>query len=247
MMKRTRSLFLMSMVMAAAPLAFAQAPSYEVASVKPNKSGSQNSGTSSRNGQLTATNVTLRDMIRNAYGLQDFQVAGGPGWVDSERFNIVAKVEGEPSPADRRLMMQALLAERFNLVVHHETREMGVYDLILARPDGRLGAGLRRADCAQQWPCGNTNVNNTVLHASGITIDFFTETLGSIVRGTVIQKTGLDGPFDIDLVWSRDQATDTTHPSIFTALQEQLGLKLESSRGPVDVLVIDRAEPPSPD
>ena len=143
-------------------------------------------------------------------------------------------------------MMQALLAERFNLVVHHETREMGVYDLVLARPDGKLGAGLRRADCAKSG-CGNTNINNTVLHADGRTVADFAQTLSAIVTRIVIDKTGLAGPFDIDLTWSRDQTTDTTQPSIFTALQEQLGLKLEASHGPVDVLVIDRAEPPTPD
>jgi len=224
----------------------AQAPSYDVASVKPNKSGSQNSGTSTRNGQLTATNVTLRAMIRNAYGLQDFQIVNGPGWVDSERFDIIAKAEGEPSPADRRLMMQGLLADRFKLASHRETKEMGVYNLVLARPDGKLGAGLRRVDCAVS-PCGSTNINNTVLRAQGRTIADFAQTLSSIVTRIVIEKTGLDGAFDIDLVWSRDQAIDTAQPSMFTALQEQLGLKLESSRGPVEVLVIDHVEPPSPD
>jgi uncharacterized protein (TIGR03435 family) len=167
--------------------------------------------------------------------------------VDSDRFDIIAKVEGEPTPPERRLMMQALLTERFSFAAHHETRELPVYDLVLARPDGKLGAGLRHVDCAAVQTCGSTNVNNTVLHAQGITLEFFKETLSSITTRIVIEKTGLDGAFDIDLTWSRDQTTDTTQPSIFTALQEQLGLKLDPSRGPVDVLVIDHVEPPTPD
>jgi uncharacterized protein (TIGR03435 family) len=247
MRKGSGSLFLLSALLAAATMAFAQTPSYDVASIKPNKSGSQNSGTSTQNGQLTATNVTLRNMIRNAYDLQDFQIVGGPGWVDSDRFDIIAKVEGSPGPPERRLMMQALLTERFNFSAHHETRDMVVYDLVLARPDGKLGAGLRHVDCAIVKTCGNTNVNNTVLKASGRTLADFSQTLSAIVTRIVLEKTGLEGSFDIDLAWSRDQTTDTTQPSIFTALQEQLRLKLDPSRGPVDVLVIDRVEPPTPD
>jgi uncharacterized protein (TIGR03435 family) len=186
-------------------------------------------------------------MIRNAYDLQDFQITGGPGWVDSDRFDIIAKVEGAPGLPERRLMMQALLAERFNFSAHHETRDMAVYDLVLARPDGKLGAGLRHVDCAIVKTCGNTNVTNSVLKASGRTLADFAQTLSAIVARIVIEKTSLDGAFDFDLAWSRDQATDTSQPSLFTALQEQLGLKLEPSRGPVDVLVIDRVEPPTPD
>ena len=249
MKKGSRNRFLLFSVLvalAAARLVFAQTPSYDVASVKPNKSGSSSSSTSTRNGQLTATNVTLQSMIRNAYLLQDFQIVGGPSWVDSDRFDIMAKVEGQPVPPERRLMMQALLADRFKLVVHRDTREMPVYDLVLAKPDGKLGSGLRRSDCSKD-PCGNTNVNNTVLHADGITFELFTGTLSSIVTHIVKDKTALEGPYTMDLTWSRDQTTDTTQPSIFTALQEQLGLKLESARGPVDVLVIDRAEQPTPD
>lgn len=243
----TWGLFLSAALLAAASLAFAQAATYDVASIKPNKSGSQNSGTSTQNGQLTATNVTLRNMIRNAYDLQDFQIVGGPGWVDSDRFDIIAKVEGAPAPPERRLMMQALLAERFSFVAHHETKELAVYDLVLARPDGKLGLGLRHVDCAVVQTCGNTTVNNTVLKAQGRTIPDFAQTLSAMVTRIVIDKTGLAGAFDIDLTWSRDQTTDTTQPSIFTAVQEQLGLKLDASRGPVDVLVIDRVEPPTPD
>jgi uncharacterized protein (TIGR03435 family) len=251
MKKGSGNLFLLSAVLAAAPLCFAQTaaqtPSYDVASIKPNRSGSSNSGTSTSNGNLTATNITLRSLIRNAYGLQDFQIAGGPSWVDSDRFDIIAKAEGEPAPPQRRLMQQALLAERCNFAAHHEMREMVVYDLVLAKPDGKLGAGLRHVDCAVVQTCGNTNVNNTILKAQGRTLADFSQTLSAIVTRIVIDKTGLAGPFDIDLAWSRDQTTDTSQPSIFTALQEQLGLKLESSRGPVDVLVIDRVEPPTPD
>src|SRR3954469_6463635 len=122
MKKGARHLFVLAVVLGAASLLPAQTMSYDVASIKPNKTGSSNSGTSTSNGNLRATNVTLRQVIRNAYNLQDFQIAGGPGWVDSDRFDIVAKAEGEPKPEERRLMMQALLAERFNLTTHRETK-----------------------------------------------------------------------------------------------------------------------------
>jgi uncharacterized protein (TIGR03435 family) len=184
--------------------------------------------------------------MRIAYNLQDFQITGGPGWVESDRFDIIAKAEGELKPEERGVMMRALLSERFGLVTHQETRQLPVYDLVLAKPDGKLGDGLHRVDCSKD-SCGGTMVSNTNLKANGITLPGFSRTLSAILAKIVNEKTGLEGSFNIDLTWSRDETTDTSHPSIFTALQEQLGLKLESAKGPVDVLVIDHVEHPTPD
>jgi uncharacterized protein (TIGR03435 family) len=220
--------------------------SFDVASIKPNKSGNRNSGTNIRTGGLTATNVTLRSLIRDGYRVQDFQILNASDWLDNDRFDVAAKAEGEATPDQIRAMLQALLVERFKFVAHRETREMGVYNLVPARTDGRLGDGLRQSAC-ESGKCGNTNTNNLVLRGEGITLDRFAEWLSQTVSRVVHNKTRLDGPFDIDLAWSNDSAADSSRPSIFTALPEQLGLKLESTRAPVDVLVIDHVEQPTPD
>ncbi|MGB7220707.1 MAG: TIGR03435 family protein, partial [Vicinamibacterales bacterium] len=131
---------------------------FEVASVKPNKSGGGQVmiGTDPRTGRFNTVNVPLRMLIRFAYQLQDFQVVGGPSWITSDRFDIVAKADGEIGPAPIgtvgpvQLMLRSLLADRFKLTVHFETRELPIYSLVVARADGKLGAQLRPAavDCA---------------------------------------------------------------------------------------------------
>jgi uncharacterized protein (TIGR03435 family) len=221
---------------------------FEVASVKPNKSGSHSSGDSisDRAGRFTANNESIRDFIRTAYRLQSFQIVNLPGWADDARFDIASKAEGPAKSNDLRVMLQALLAERFKLVTHREAREMPVYNLVLAKSDRKPGDNLRASKCLPP-KCGNTETNNLVLREEGVTLDGFTEWLSSRVTRIVLNKTGLDGPYDIDLAWSNDPAVDPSHPSLFTALQEQLGLKLESTKGSVDVLVIDHVEQPTPD
>ena len=263
-------------------------PTFEVASVKPNKSGESFVRIGNQpGGRFTATNVPLRLLIRNAYQIQDFQLIGAPDWVSSDRFDIVAKAEGEVPPTAPggppgpiQFMLRALLAERFNLKMHSERRELPIYALILARSDGKLGAQLRPAavDCAaiqagrrggpppappqpgERLPCG-IRVGPGQLTGGSMPMSQLATLLAPFVQRVVVDRTGLTGNFDFDLTWTPDQIpqgpppagapllppVDPNGPSILTAVQEQLGLKLDSTNGPVDVLVVDRVEQPTPD
>jgi uncharacterized protein (TIGR03435 family) len=250
----------------------AQAPEarqqFEVASVKRNISGTVGGSFGSRPGGLVVVvNNTLRNIIRNVWNLQDFQIVGGPDWQNEDRWDINARApEGQPTQQQMMLMMRTLLADRFKLVVHNETREIPVYALVLARPDGNFGRQLRRSkiDCAAIFaaaakgappprsseppPCGNTTTGPGMVRTSGVPMADFARNLSPATGRIVMDRTGLTGFFDLELKFTPDQlgagvgdpATDV--PSLFVAIQEQLGLKLESQRAPVDVLVIDSAQ-----
>jgi len=272
----------------------APAPAFEVASIKPNNSGDGRVMMQVQPGRYQATNVTLRLLIRNAYQLQDFQITGGPSWLSSDHFDIIAKMPdgfqppaGPPAPGSGpgpvQLMLRALLAERFKLVVRNETKEAPIYALILARSDGKLGPALKKSDvdCAavmaargrgrgpapgppqpgERMPCG-IRIGPGNMSVGGSTLAQFANSLGMFAGRIVQDRTGLTGAWDIDLTWTPDQmpqrppgagdgppqfngvAVDPNGPSLFTAVQEQLGLKLDSQRGPVETLVIDHAEKP---
>jgi uncharacterized protein (TIGR03435 family) len=267
----------------AAPNLLAQAaestkPSFEVASVKPNNSGASNSSTQTRpGGRFTAANVPLRILLREAYRLQDFQLIDAPDWTRTERYDIAAKADGDPEYAEMRLMIQTLLADRFSLVVHNETRELPIYALVVARPDGKLGPQLFKSevDCTDSArskqpapsaapaasspgvsqmrevePCGtnaNTSNNSATLRAGSVPMSSLAATLSTFANRVVVDRTGLAGGFDVILTWTPNQTSETSGASLFTALQEQLGLRLESTRGPVEVVVVDRVERPTPD
>ena len=262
-------------------------PAFEVASVRPNKSGDGRVMIGIQpGGRFTATNVPLRMLIRQAYNLQDFQIVGGPGWIGSDRFDIAAKAPdgNEQLPADQmRLMLQALLAERFRFAGHNETREMPVYALVKARADGKLGDKLTPAavDCAaargrraggpppgppgppaqgQRPECGMMMGPGRLL-AGGMSTTELARSLSQLVGRVVTDKSGLTGGYDFELTYSPEgigggppplingapPAIDPNAPTIFTALQEQLGLKLDTERGQVEVLVIDTVEQPTAD
>jgi uncharacterized protein (TIGR03435 family) len=216
-----------------------------------------------RGGRFSATNVTLRMLIRNAYQLQDSQISGGPDWTSADRFDIVA--EGDAGLGRVPLMMRALIAEQFKLAVHQENKELPVYALVVARSDRRLGPALSRVDvdCAAlaadreraasrpgppepvwQARCGMAIESGSIV-LSGGTLLQVANSLSNAVGRTVVDRTGLTGNFDVRLAWTPDEI-DPSGPSIFTAVKEQLGLRLESQKDPVDVLVIDRAEHPVP-
>jgi uncharacterized protein (TIGR03435 family) len=264
--------------MLVAPVVSAQAPTsgdghgpaFEVASVKPNKSGDvQALMFPQPGGRFTATNVTLRSLIIGAYQLQDSQLSGGPDWLDRDRFDIAAKAGGDPSPDQFVAMLQTLLSDRFKVALHHEARVVPIYALLLARRDGRLGPRLRPSDAkcgaaastyfpvvpdpSAPPPCGDFRMGPGSLVARGMTMARLAGLLAPRVGRVVVDATALSEAFDIELDWTPDQLQQTDNPqpndapSLFTALQEELGLKLESTRGPVDVLVIDRAERPTED
>jgi uncharacterized protein (TIGR03435 family) len=236
----------------------AEAASFEVASVKPNNTGLQSSGNNwQSSGRLIATNVTLKSVIANAYEVRTFQIEG-PGWLDAARFDISARApEGTPDRL-RPAMLRTLLASRFGLVAHFETRERSVYALVALRPDGRLGPQLKKSQlvCSGGAPSGgfcglNTSVGNAGgrIIGGGLPMDRVAAALANFaVDQTVINRTGLDGVFDFELQFSRLPSTERPDaPSIFTAVQEQLGLKLEAARGPVQFLMIDKVGQPTPD
>jgi Protein of unknown function (DUF3738). len=249
---------------------------FDVASVKPNKSGDPRSGVGmSPNGRFTATNVTLKQLVTNAYNLRSFQVIGGPNWFDTDRFDIVASVGHEITPtaagppAELIAMVKNLFADRFRLVAHTETKVVPIFTMVLARSDGKLGPQLVASsfDCetamragtpptpgpataaSQGRPIGpcSQRIGSGMLAARTVTMERLAHSLSGAVDRFVMDKTGLAGSFDVDLVWTPDPKGDTSGPSIFTALQEQLGLKLESARGPMEVLMIDSAELPAAD
>jgi uncharacterized protein (TIGR03435 family) len=300
------------------PRAFAQAPTpaapvrFDVAAVKPSEPNSSSALFGSipmvrpqGAGGITASNMTLRLLVRMAYGIQDFQIVGGPAWQMSSKFDITAKAaEGTKGTQDLQLMMKALLADRFMLKTHTETREQPVYALTLARSDGKLGPDLKPSstNCSgdemqkraeelakgggaavlsmlakgETVPCmimpainpSNPNPAGGVgLRGNGQAMRGLTQLLTQVTGRMVHDETGLSGLYDFELRFDPQvlmamlpqlginipagaatanlPASDS--PALLTALQEQLGLKLDSQRGPVEVLVIDSAEVPQPD
>ena len=243
------------------------APTFEVASVRPNKSGSPNNNFGIQGDTFTSTNGTLRELIRVAYGAREMELSKGQEWIESERFDIVAKARAQLKPARVPDELKQLLAERFGLKVHNETREVPIYALMVARTDGKLGTALQPLTvdrCAaliaqamersrkgqpplppvtgQRIQCG-MHFNPGIIQGASISLGPLVNRLSPLVGRQVVDRTGLTGVFDFDLTWAADAAPDSVGPSIFTALQEQLGLKLESARGPIDVLVIDQVMP----
>ena len=232
-------------------LAVQAAPAFDVSSVKPNTIGPEAPVRFEPlpGGRLTTTNTTLRMVAAWAHGVQFFQVVGGPDWVDTARFDISARVDGNPTTNEMRVMLRQLLKDRFSLALSTGSREMPVYALTVARP-GSAQLKPSTIDCsgtptAGSGPCEFSYQLGKV-HARGMRIATLAETLGGVTGRVVVDRTGLTTPLDFDLTWTA-QRVDPAAPSIFTAVEEQLGLKLEATKAPVNVLVIDRAERPSAD
>jgi uncharacterized protein (TIGR03435 family) len=241
-------------------IAFAQQqprPAFEVASIKANKTAPNNSEIHFDPGRLTAENVPASFLIIWAYHVRMFQLSGGPGWINSEKFDIAAKLEGGASSQQVLLMMQTLLEERFKLRLHRETKEHSVYTLVPAKSGIKLRAST--ADCealAREDPpgqpsrrqCGAWFRGSTQFTGTKISMTEFVEDLANLLERPVVDKTGFTENFDVTLQWTPDEQppenSDAPSPAIFTALQEQLGLKLESGKSPVETLVIDHIEKP---
>ncbi len=257
---------------------FAQAPKFEVASVKPSAPDAQGMLISGPTpSQFTTRNAPLISIVTYAYSRPEYQIAGGPDWIRSERFDIAAKYPSGYSPAQVAPMLRSLLEDRFRLKTHIETREAPIYARVTARADKRLGPELRRAevDCVayrkelartgetrtirQGDPCVSLTFGegrDRVVWSSGRTLAQFASMLASSAGRDVVDRTGLTGEFDVRLRWRPDAGmTQSQNPgnaedsavSLFTAIQEQLGLRLESARGPVEFLVIDSVERLTPD
>jgi uncharacterized protein (TIGR03435 family) len=230
---------------------------FDVASVRPNKSGLPRYGFSPQGNRFTATNVNLLALIEWAYEMEDFRISGGPAWMKSDRFDIAAESEGTPSLAQLRLMLQPLLADRFHLQVHRQTKVLPVYELSVAKVGSKLKEGRCIGTPSPANPCGGTSGSTRgTLIGRAVSLQTVAKDLSGVLSRVVLDKTMLRGEYDFDLTWIPDETfargpgdpdvptADPNGPSIFTALQEQLGLTLKPAKGLVDVLVIDRAELP---
>jgi uncharacterized protein (TIGR03435 family) len=232
------------LVLLASPALVAFPPTrveFEVATVKPappQPDGSTSYGMSTDAGRLNYANVTLKDVLEKAYRVQQYQITG-PDWIDTERFDITAKIPDGAARDQVPLMLQSLLADRFKLTLHHETKELPMYALVVAKNGPKFKSIESDADIS-------SNSSRTHWHVEAkASMHRFAEFLGEEVGRPVADQTGLSGSYEMTLDWAADDAPAndaTAGPSIFTALQEQLGLKLDSTKGPVEMLVIDRAE-----
>ena len=222
-------------------------PAFEVVSVKVNKSASGSSSSRIPANRYTASNVTVIQMLRNAFGIQEFQIAGGPGWVGIDRFDVDATIPPDSKPGDAELMLQTLLAERFKLMFHREPRQASIYSLVVAKNGHKLTPG-DRAKCPNTGGCG-FNASSTQIVGESVSMTQLAARLSRSIGVHVVDNTGLQGLFDLKLQWTvEDQFVGrgaTASPTIFPAIQEQLGLRLESTRAPVETLVIDRVERPT--
>jgi bla regulator protein blaR1 len=246
---------------------------FDVASIKPNAGGGGRGNLGARpGGRFQVDNQTVRGLIQMAYNLRDFQISGGPPWIKSERYDIEAKAEGDPSRQQiEGPMLQALLKDRFQLKLHRETRELPVFGLVAAKGGPRLKPTKLEGDCAalyEKAKCADIRKGPSMLDVTAIRIEDFIEVLSSILGRVVINRTGFQGMFDAHLEFAPDDtafagslgsvrasgggrdgrgggAVTSDRPPISTALQEQLGLRLESTKGPVEVVVVDSVDRPS--
>ena len=229
-----------------APLAF------EAASIRPTSFDRPYTLVERNNpGYFTVRNVTVRGLIAFAYVAKPYAVVDGPEWIDRDHFDVVAVAQGR-SVRDNYTMLQTLLVDRLSLHLRREQREMPVYALSRARSDGTLGPGLRpvNVDCQQRTasdrpPC-SVRPGRGSLRATAVTWspDWFASSLDR----PVVDRTGLSGQFDIELTWTDDPLSSTNdidRVSLPTALREQLGLKLDPARAPIEVLVVERVQRPS--
>jgi uncharacterized protein (TIGR03435 family) len=234
-----------------------QQPRFQVASVKANPSQEAAMRLDIQpGGRFVTVNIPLPQLIRFAYSLQLYQIAGAPSWVGGARFDITAVADRDIVPtaawspgrfATVQLMTQSLLADRFRLVAHHETRPSQAYSLVIDKSARGAGDKLTPAKAECGTACG-MHLGPGTLAARKVPLPQLAELLSQVTGRLVTDDTGLSGAFDFDLRWSHDlQQPADDAPSIFTAVQEQLGLKLATVTGPVDYLVIDRIERPDPD
>jgi bla regulator protein blaR1 len=240
------------------PMAADASPTFEVATIKPSNPDRPGKAFTIRGRQFATFNTTLSDLITFAYGIHAKQITGGPGWVETEKYDLSAQPDGQGQPNDRqwKIMIQKLLAERFKLAFHRDKKELSVYAMTVGKngpkltksegnPSGLPGLFFRGL--------GNLPVTNATM------ADFAGVMQTAVLDRPVVDQTGLTGRWDFTLKWTPDEFqfgglgvrvpapanTADAPPDLFTAVQEQLGLKLESTKAPAEVFVVDRVEKPS--
>ena len=240
----------------------ASGPGFDVATVKPSHAtdGHTHLYRHPDDGGFEAINISLKGLLAFAYDLPEARLIGGPAWLDSDKWDVQAKASaevdaalhelgGDASRAEKQRMVKALLGDRFKVTAHQETRELPVYALVIAKGGPKF----------EKTEAGGTDIgtgNSHIKIHGGDSVEILAEQLAKVLGRVVLDKTGIQGRYDITLRWTPENGQpdkvngastpeETNGPSIFTAIQEQLGLKLESEKGPVGVVVVDRAEMPS--
>jgi uncharacterized protein (TIGR03435 family) len=250
----------------------ARAQEFEVASIKANHSGRQGfDGFEAEHGSLTVRNASLKMLIEAAYSTQDERIFGGPAWLASDRFDVMAKGRSDATKAEVWLMLRELLADRFKLVTRNEQRELPFYALEIAK-ESKLPKGSgppcdeQPAKLGEKFtaPCGNLvrawGPQGGVVVGNRVSIATLADALAGFLGRPIVDRTGFKGTIDVNLRWTpegyavraggdnesqRSAAPPEPGPSLFSAIQEQLGLKLVSTKGPIDALVVERAEKPT--
>ncbi len=262
-MRRTLLFLLLTVVL------FGQAPlEFEVASLKPDASGrAAFSIIPMPGGKLNATNISLKRLIAVAYSVTDFQIFGNVSWLESDRWDMEAKAAGPAALPQLRLMLRTLLTDRFKLKFHRETRDLRIHSLMPAKPESPGGPGLVEApngECSSEvtqqkalpngTPCGVVNLGPGRISGQRGRISQLADRLSTLLSVTVVDKTGLQGFYNITMTWTPDPdmerlltgdrpvVNDDSGPGLFAAIQRQLGLKLVPGKGPVEVIVVDSAE-----
>jgi uncharacterized protein (TIGR03435 family) len=229
---------LLCLIVGLASAATGQTPQFEVASIKPNNSGDNGSSANTSDGEVIMRNNSLRQLIQNAFDVRSFSLSA-PDWLTTVHFDVTAKLPRKATFAEQRVMMQALLTERFGLVVHHETKTMQGYALVVAKNGLKIqpveGTGGH-----------STNTSRGKIVAEGTTMAQLADMISRQLRQPVADMTELRGVFNLTLTYTPDtgdeKAAGDAGPSVYTALQEQLGLRLEARKVPVDTVVVDHVE-----
>jgi len=234
------------------------APQFDVAAIHPhNPEPHERSHIVSENGRFTTINVDLKSILQWAYDLPESRIVGGPSWLGSARWNIEASSDSaletqkeydhDAAREQKRRMVQAMLAERFHLAVHRETRTLPMYELVVAKGGAKFLDAKAEGSKFDRWN------GRLEIQGGDNTVAVLAAQLAEVVGRVVVDKTGIAGRYKLALTWTPDDRAAPpsgeppveSAPSIFTALEEQLGLRLVSAKGPVEVLVIDRVEQPT--
>jgi len=232
------------------PMAADADPAFEVATIKLSKPDDNVDGFDSKGRHVTVENYTVNDLIQLAYGLSRKQVVGGPAWLDEDRYDIdgIADVAGEPNTKQMKVMIQKLLADRYQLTIHREKKELSIYAITVGKSGAKLTKSVSDPDA---MPDEHGNGGST-----GLTVRYTNYSMADLAKDLqtrqdgkpVVDQTGIAGRFDFTLKWWPDRwgiASANAEPVLGTAIQEQLGLKLEAVKAPVDVIMIDHVERPS--
>jgi len=234
-------------------------PAFEVASVKPNTSGDRwESVSPTTGGKLTAKNVTVAWLVKTAYRVEPFQVAGLPAWANTERFDVLARAaDGNTTPEQIRQMIQSLLADRFQMAMHKEDREQPTYSLMTAKNGPKLKKAAKDVcvESTMEHPCGGFRIyKRSQMWGETVTVKQFAAELTYMMGRMVVDKTGIPGLFDIRVEWTPEQfgpepgtevKPEEANATLFTSVQEQLGLRLVSEKAPVETIIVDRVSHPA--